>query len=38
MRLFGWAVLLFVVGVVLLAIAGIWTAADSLGITHVIGQ
>ncbi len=36
-RLFGWALLLFVVGVVLLAISGIWSAADSL-VTHVMGQ
>ena len=30
-RLFGWALLLFVVGVVIMAIAGIWSAADALG-------
>src|SRR6476619_4272146 len=36
-RLYGWAVLLFVAGVVLLAISGIWTAADTLG-TDVPGQ
>jgi hypothetical protein len=30
-RLFGWALLLFVIGVVITAIAGIWAAADALG-------
>jgi hypothetical protein len=30
-RLYGWALLLFVAGVVITAIAGIWAAADALG-------
>jgi MFS family permease len=30
-RVFGWALLLFVAGVVIMAIAGIWSAADALG-------
>jgi hypothetical protein len=30
-RLYGWALLLFVLGVVITAISGIWSAADTLG-------
>jgi len=30
-RLLGWALLLFVAGVVIMAISGIWSAADGLG-------
>jgi hypothetical protein len=30
-RLYGWALLLFVLGVVITAIAGVWSAADAIG-------